>query len=195
LASFGRLVSFKLFFAVFPDPRTAVYLEGLARQLRHEYRLNGRAFPARRFHCSLFACELDHRDDTWLGVIGKLQDAATRVTFPPFRIAFNGVGSSAHRDNRHPLVLVGDDGIYGATRLYSLLCAAIREDGFPCKDDPGFRPHVTMLYDRRKIGERAIEPVSWTVTEFILVLSLTGRSKYVLLQRWPLGANALNPAA
>jgi 2'-5' RNA ligase len=45
---------------------------------------------------------------------------------------------------------------------------------------------VTLLYDERGIAEHAIEPVSWTVREFVLVHSLRGQSKYIPLGRWPL---------
>jgi 2'-5' RNA ligase len=45
---------------------------------------------------------------------------------------------------------------------------------------------MTLLYDPRTIDPRAIDPVRWTLTEFVLVDSLRGETKHVQLARWPL---------
>jgi 2'-5' RNA ligase len=50
-----------------------------------------------------------------------------------------------------------------------------------------YTPHITLLYDACGIAEHAIAPVRWTVRELALVHSLRGRSRYVVLGRWPLG--------
>jgi 2'-5' RNA ligase len=54
------------------------------------------------------------------------------------------------------------------------------------KTSPGFTPHLTLLYGERPIKERFIEPISWTVCEFALVLSLRGETKYIVEGHWPL---------
>jgi 2'-5' RNA ligase len=46
-----------------------------------------------------------------------------------------------------------------------------------------FTPHVTLLYDRRNVEEQPIEPISWTVREFVLIHSMQGHTH---LARWPL---------
>ena len=53
---------------------------------------------------------------------------------------------------------------------------------------PGFTPHLTLLYGDRIVTERSIEPIRWTVRDFVLVQSLRGRgeSKHIHLARWPL---------
>ena len=48
-------------------------------------------------------------------------------------------------------------------------------------------PHVTLLYDDVLVEERAVEPIRWTVREFVLVHSLLGQTRHVPLARWPLG--------
>jgi RNA 2',3'-cyclic 3'-phosphodiesterase len=58
--------------------------------------------------------------------------------------------------------------------------------GFKTRTD--FTPHVTLLYGDGRIGEQSIDPIGWTVREFALVLSLIGKTKYIPLGRWPLGA-------
>jgi len=46
-----------------------------------------------------------------------------------------------------------------------------------------FTPHVTLLYDPRSVEEHPIEPISWTVSEFVLIHSMQGHAH---LARWPL---------
>jgi 2'-5' RNA ligase len=40
---------------------------------------------------------------------------------------------------------------------------------------------VTLLYDECGIKEQPIEPISWTVNEFVLVHSLLGKGRYIPL--------------
>jgi 2'-5' RNA ligase len=51
-----------------------------------------------------------------------------------------------------------------------------------------YEPHMTLLWDEVAVAERAIEPVRWTVSDFVLIHSLHGRSQHVELGRWPLRA-------
>ena len=43
-----------------------------------------------------------------------------------------------------------------------------------------------MLYDDRLVAWQAVEPVRWTVREFVLMHSLLGQHRHVPLARWPL---------
>ena len=47
------------------------------------------------------------------------------------------------------------------------------------------QPHVTLLYDARSVDEHPIQPIFWTVTEFVLIRSMKGHD---YLGRWPLRA-------
>lgn len=46
-----------------------------------------------------------------------------------------------------------------------------------------FSPHVTLLYAERNVEELPIEPIGWTVNEFVLIHSMRG---HVHRARWPL---------
>ncbi len=48
------------------------------------------------------------------------------------------------------------------------------------------KPHVTLLYDSRLVPEQPVEPVRWTVTEFVLVHSHQGLGRHEELGRWAL---------
>jgi len=45
---------------------------------------------------------------------------------------------------------------------------------------------MTLLYDSCALQARTIDPVRWTMTEFVLVDSLRGRTRHVPLARWQL---------
>lgn len=183
-ASFERENSLGLFFSVFPDPSTAVRLAQLARRLRAAHDLKGQPLLTPRFHCSLYG--FDDRDSSRLDVVAKATAAGAIVAALPFRVSFDCVKSFAGGPDRHPLVLVGEDGIVGPTRLHASLCIALRKVGFRPRGLSSFTPHVTLLYDRRCIDEQPIQPVAWTVEEIVLVLCFTGRTKYLQLRRWRL---------
>ena len=48
-----------------------------------------------------------------------------------------------------------------------------------------FTPHVTLLYGARGVEEHPIEPICWTVSEFVLIRSRKGHD---YLARWSLQA-------
>jgi 2'-5' RNA ligase len=182
-------VPFKLFFSVFPDPQTAARIGYLARSLRRHYGFKGRPLPTPRFHCTLFSVDDDH-DAPLEHIVARAKEAAASGTDAPFRVSFNGVMSFSGKKDHYPLVLVGDDGVVGLTWLRSALCRAVRQVGLR-PDESNFTPHVTMLYDGRRIGEQSVEPIFWTVTEIVLVLSLVGRTQYYSLGRWQLRGSRL----
>lgn len=105
---------------------------------------------------------------------------------PPFEVTFDRVSSFKHPDRR-PLVLVGNNDFAGLRHFHRTLGAWLSQTGTAANDFEGrFNPHVTLLYDWREIPEQTIEPVSWTVTDFSLVLSVVGQTRYVHLKRWRL---------
>ena len=53
---------------------------------------------------------------------------------------------------------------------------------------PGHRPFVLRGEDG--VADRRVDTVSWAVHEFVLVHSLLGRSRYNVLARFPLRAQA-----
>jgi RNA 2',3'-cyclic 3'-phosphodiesterase len=173
-----------LFFSVFPEPPAAVRIAQLAQDLRCRYRLGGRPLLTPRFHSSLYG--FDSCDATPATVVAKARQAAAIVTARPFRVSFDCVMSFSGKDGRYPLVLVGEDGVIGLTMLHSSLCTAPRTMGIPSKAHSSFTPHVTLLYDARRVDEQPIESICWPVREFVLVFSLIGRTKHVPLERWQL---------
>ena len=102
---------------------------------------------------------------------------------PPFEIAFDRLTSFSGKPGRLPLVLRGGDGVAGVTALQQALGGALAKAGLGARQSA---PHLTLLYDARRIDEQPIDPVRWTVREFVLVHSLLGQTTYIPLGKWPL---------
>jgi RNA 2',3'-cyclic 3'-phosphodiesterase len=181
-------IASRLFFSVFPDPQTAARMAQLARDLRREHRLKGHPLLAARLHCSL--CGFDSPDGVPGAVVAKAQEAASIVAALPFRVSFNYATSFSDRAQSHPWVLTGDDGVIGLVRLHSSLCSAMRKVGLRPRKYSDFTPHVTLLYDARRVEELSIEPIGWTVSDFVLVLSVVGQINYVVQGRWQLNRSS-----
>jgi len=115
--------------------------------------------------------------------------AAFGVVMPRFAVAFDRAASFRGRPGNQPLVLRGDDGVIGLTMLQDAVGSALEMAGLGPRA-PHYTPHLTLLYGDRFVADHPVEPVGWTVHEFVLVHSLLGRSRYLPLARFALGAQA-----
>jgi 2'-5' RNA ligase len=52
--------------------------------------------------------------------------------------------------------------------------------------EDAFKPHVTLLRDPLRAKPLRVNPIVWTVRDFVLIHSLLGQTKHVHLGRWPL---------
>jgi len=173
-----------IFFAIFPDAQAATRIASLARSLRDKHGLKNRPLAAKRFHISL------HHVGDYAGVpegaIAAARDTASTVAMPPFRIALDCAKSLGRGGHDRPLALTGGDGVAGLERFQHMLGRTMEQAGLGRWIGPSWLPHLTLLYGDRGIEEEPIEPVSWTVREFVLVHSLLGRTQHIPLARWPL---------
>lgn len=173
-----------LFFALFPDLAVSGQIECFVQKLCAENAVIGRPLATKRFHVSL------HHLGNFRGLppeaIVAAEQAASTVAVPPFELTFDHVLSfkSKNADNK-PLVL----GIHQVpptlTQLHRTLGIALKQTGFDRTIKTGFKPHLTLLYGDHQIVQ-GIEPITWTVREFVLVHSLLGKTRYIPLARWPL---------
>jgi 2'-5' RNA ligase len=173
-----------LFFAILPDISAAARIAQLARHLRGELGLKGEPFALERLHISLHY--LGDYEGIPPGIVAAAHEAAATVAMPRFDIAFNRAMSFSGKVGNLPFVLCGDDGGAGLMMLHQRLGTAIRNAGLWRWVKPHYTPHMTLLYDADRVIGRAVETVRWTAREFVLVHSLHGRNRYVVLARWPL---------
>lgn len=175
----------RLFFAVMPPPDIADRMASLAGQLSGDLGLHGRPRPTSHLHVTL------HHLGDFAGLPQQRVDeacaAAAGVAVPSFEARFERVDSFRGRPGKHPFVLLGAEGIVGLAGLYESLGARLATAGL-ARRERAFVPHITLLYDARTVAPRPIEPLGWTVREFLLIHSLLGRTEYRVLGRWPLPA-------
>lgn len=166
----------RLFFAAVPDFETAARIHRLAGILKQAHRFGGEPIVPARLHVSLLF--LGHWSEQ---VARNACEAVAGVRMIPFEVSFDRTASFRGRPGNRPLVLLGDG---TSDRLKSLghrLGAAIAEKGMGRRRVKDFTPHVTLLYGERAIDEYPVEPIRWTVNEFVLIHSL---QEHVHLARW-----------
>ena len=64
---------------------------------------------------------------------------------------------------------------------------AMDQQGAGGKPGHAFTPHMTLLYDQRRLPLQPVQPLRWHVGEFLLVRSFLGQTRYQLEGRWQLG--------
>lgn len=179
-----------LFFAVFPDTRTAANISKLAQQLCGETRSKSKPLAANRLHVTLL-----HLGNFAGGLpparVDAAMNAAASIRMAPFSVDFDSALSFALKPRPGPLVLIGGEGVVGLHALHDALRPALQNAGFgdrAVSTGTSYTPHVTLAYGMPWIATRPVETVSWNVREFALVHSLLGRTRHVVLARWPLAA-------
>ena len=170
----------RLFLAAVPDTGAAARIFGLARALKQAHRFPGKLIEPECLHVSLFF--LGEFEEQLVRIVC---DAATRVRARPFEVQFERSVSFLGRPGNRPFVLIGDKGLEQLRSFRQTLGVALARKGLKRLAKREFTPHVTLLYADRKVEEYPIEPIRWTVNEFVLVHSMRGHRH---LARWPLSS-------
>jgi 2'-5' RNA ligase len=181
---FGASQKERIFLACLPDAQTAARIHARAEEWKSERGLTAALILPEHLHVTLF-----HLGD-WGAfpdeVVRLGKEAAAQVAAAPFDVAFARAESFRNATGVYPFVLTGDIAPWQA--LHDALGAALKRTGLGGATQGEFRPHVTLTYDPLRLKPFAIEPVVWTVREFVLVHSLLGKTTHAHLGRWPLQA-------
>lgn len=179
----------RLFFALFPPADVAAAIASTAQRLKGELALKGRLLATERLHVTLHHLG-DHiglRHD----IVAAAQDAASRVAVAPFDVCFDHVASFSARARNRPFVLLGEEPGMAVLKAFQReLGEALKRAALGRWAEGNFTPHVTLLYDDRAVASQPVEPVRWVAREFVLVHSLIGQTRHIVLGRWPLRAAA-----
>lgn len=174
----------RLFFALYPDPATAQQIAQAAQWLRQRCGLKGKPLEPERLHITLH-----HLGDT-VGVpahvVTAAKQAAQSLAVNAFDVVFDCAESFAGRARKRPFVLRGGSGLDDLLAFQKSLGLGMAKVGLGRCVETRFTPHVTLFYDDQLVPVQTIEPIRWRVTEFVLVHSLLGQHKHVMLGRWPL---------
>ncbi len=173
-----------LFFGILSQANSAVRIIKAADNLRSLHGLNGRLIEQERLHVSLHA--IGRFDGLPNSVIERAYEAGAMVSTSPFPLTFDRVMSFDTRRDKRPVVLRPRCDLAPLFALHDVLGEAMKRVRIGRYVTSRFVPHMTLLYDRRMLQERPIEPIRINVQDFVLVHSLVGQSRYVELARWPL---------
>lgn len=174
---------YRLYFAIQPPPEVAEQALRLLQSLRPAERFTARAMPPARLHVSLNYVGGFGRPPT--GIVDKARDVAAAIRLRPFDVSFNRIGTWTSGDPP-PLVLWGDEGVIGVRGLYKALHRAMVGPGMAPRREPPLEPHLTLLRDQAVMPEAFIDPIAWTVREFVLLQSVSGEGRLDVLASVPL---------
>lgn len=179
----------RLFFAVMPDPDTAARIAGMNGWLGSEMNVKTRLLPTERFHITLYSLGDFVRVPEV--IVARACAAAAAVRVPPFGVTLDQISSFKGQPGHRPLVLTGSAGMEALADFRQELGKALRAASLRISS-ARFNPHLTLLYDEGRVEQRAIEPITWTVSELVLIDSWLGKTHYDIKGRWPLkGAGPL----
>ena len=178
LWSFQTPLRVNLFFALRPPPQLRPRIERLGRGLKRAHGLDGHSIGQNRLHATLASVH-DPRYPL-REVVSRAASVAAQLRYQRFSVRFESTQSFDVHRRHFPLVLRG--GSDGLTGFHRALSAQMRGAGF---DVPvSFTPHITLLWADRWVEEYPIAPIHWTVEDFVLVMSMVGQSRHILLGRW-----------
>jgi 2'-5' RNA ligase len=179
---FGPSQKARIFFAALPDAESAAKIYARAEAFKREHGFEGTLILPEHLHVTLF-----HLGD-WAvlpeEIVRLANDAAALVAVVPFEVSFPRAESFRNSTGVYPFVLTGDAREWYA--LHFALGAALKKIGLGGATQGAFKPHVTLLRDTTRAKPEKIEPVSWTVRDFVLVHSLLGKTTHIHLARWAL---------
>lgn len=179
-----QLPAHRVFLAIKPDTATAERIARLIEQLRPVVGFKGKALHPERLHITLHHLG-DFVQQPAEDLLARARLAAERLASSPFDVTFDQVVSFHGRRDHRPFVLLGHEGVAGLMAFQQTLGEALQHAGVPVPRGH-FKPHVTLLYDRGGFAPKPVEPVTWTVREFVLIHSWLGKTRYDELGRWAL---------
>lgn len=173
----------RLFFAILADEMIAPVLESRAVAWQRELGLGGKLVRPDHRHISL--AMLGDYDGLPKLLVEDACYAGSVVRAQVFDVSFNRLSAFGGG----ALVLRASDGIPQFEAFWRAFAAALLDSPLQPFVPNSVEPHVTLLRDRARvprIGERPIEPIGWTVREFVLIHSFLGQDRYQVIRRWQL---------
>ncbi|WP_292231615.1 2'-5' RNA ligase family protein [Mesorhizobium sp.] len=174
----------RLFFGILVESAIADALASRAIAWQRELGLGGKLVRARHLHISLLMLG-DHD-----GLPKPLVDAACRAGSLVRAQAFDVTFDRLSAFGGGALVLRGNNGIPPLQAFWRALASVLSDSPLKPYVPNSIEPHVTLLRDKAsvaKVDERSIEPIGWTVREFVLMHSFLRKDRYQVCGRWQLG--------
>jgi 2'-5' RNA ligase len=181
---FGASQKDRIFFAVLPDAEAAARIHALAEGIKAENDLGGNLILPEHLHITLF--HLGDWRELPTAIVEIASRAAAEVSAAPFAVTCRRVESFRNRTGIYPFVLLAEQGATPLHAFQKALGAALKKNGLGGATQGDFKPHVTLLRHDTRMKPIAVEPLTWTVRDFVLIHSLLGQTRHVHLGRWRL---------
>lgn len=182
----------RLFFALLPDGYAATQADRFRQRLLAETGLTGMPVRTDDLHVTLH--HLGDHAGVPADLVTRAASVAGTLVASPFEAEFEAVMSLARGSRQEPLVLCGGHGLAALIAFQRALGVAMIKGGLAQWVNQDFTPHMTLAYDPQRVVRQDIRPISWMVKELVLVHSLLGQRRRVILGRWPLrGPKAARP--
>jgi 2'-5' RNA ligase len=170
----------RVFFALEPDERARARIAAFATSLRQSEGGAGWTDPA-RYHITLaFLGEWPAYPEA---AATKAVASARGLTAVPFNVRLERLDS--FRGSRSPWFLAAAASLplraLAADLRDRLVAAGVAHDPKP------FAPHLTVRRAREPAPERAVPPIEWVASDFVLLHAEEGAPAYRTLARYPLG--------
>jgi RNA 2',3'-cyclic 3'-phosphodiesterase len=171
-----------VYFAFKPEPDMTDHVVSVGNCLQAKHGMTGRVSPA-VLHVTI--CPI--------GCLPELSDerveaackVAGRLVAKPFEIILDRIRTYPNGQEKLPLVAFAGKGVPKADLFRHALIADLRRCEFIFRRKlPDL--HMTLFYDRCIVAEEPIDPIRWMVRDFVLVHSIHGKGRHILLGQWPL---------
>ena len=167
-----------LILMIYPDQQARVEAHARARSYQADNGLGGAVFDPHLMHVTLG--HFDYWDEVPASLVERISRAASKLSIAPFEVSFDQIGGFPRN-----VVLRGGEGLKALEAFQAALRQTLaweKLDG----SHMSFTPHVTVIYGQPGAVVAAIEPVTWTVKDFALVVSHQGKGQHEVLARYPL---------
>lgn len=175
--SFYRDPREHLFFCVRPDAETSMLIDQRKRNFLRTSHLGGKSRDRKLLHITLHGA--GKYEDLPNHIIAAAQRIGDAVSMPPFEVTLHSIES--FRQSKALVLLAESDGLQ---ELHKRLAILMKKNGF--RIDRRFNPHMTLHYCTQVIPSQMIEPICFTVAEFVFIHSEFGLSRHNVIGRWPL---------
>lgn len=166
----------RLFFAVRPPEEAVPYLVEEQGRFRPGH-------AVRREHLHLTTVIVNDHRVFPAAIAERMRAVGDAIIADQFPIILDEVAAS-----RRSVVMVPSEPLRGFDVFQQCVARGMARAGLRERDGRRPRPHVTLLYRHGPPLRQGTIPLSWTATEFVLIHSLLGETRHVVLARWPLRA-------
>ncbi len=173
------------FFALSPSPVVRQQLANAADQLHSSEKFNGSFVPSEHYYLKLHKLGQAQKDRP--GLVEKAILAANKIRAKPFDVVLDRFTCADGRNGRFPGALTSENELLELIIFWQQLRNNLIAVKLGVELSDSFSPHVTVLYNRQRLAEIfSITPLSWRISDFVLVENPVGESEHIEIGRWVL---------